>query len=176
MIFNLKDGVNPKVNLKVFLLNFLISLQLFILLQLIFIPGCPKIVAYHYYQLAAYLHVEANKLLPECQSGFREGHSTETLLLRLLSDIYEAVDSSQLTLLALFDVSAAFDTVDHKILLKRLKVSFDLSSNYLSVQSSVSAPVAWSMGTVDYHGSLPRMISSRVRCWVPFLSPGTPLR
>src|SRR6218665_2162672 len=131
MIFNLKDGVNPKVNLKVFLLNFLISLQLFILLQLIFIPGCPKIVVYHYYQLAAYLHVEANKLLPECQSGFREGHSTETLLLRLLSDIYEAVDCSQLTLLALFDVSAAFDTVDHKILLKRLNVSFGFSGTLL---------------------------------------------
>src|SRR6218665_3285507 len=56
------------------------------------------------------------------QSGFRKGHSTETPLLRLLSDVYAAIDSSQLTLLALFDVSAAFDTVDHEILLKRLNV------------------------------------------------------
>src|SRR6218665_2039973 len=39
-------------------------------------------------QLIAYL--EINKLLPVCQSGFRKGHSTETLLLRLLSDIYGA--------------------------------------------------------------------------------------
>ena len=58
-------------------------------------------------KIAVYL--ETNKLLPECQSGCRRGHSTETLLLHLLSDIYGAVDSSQLTLLALFDVSAAFD-------------------------------------------------------------------
>src|SRR6218665_1590521 len=72
-------------------------------------------------QLIAYL--EINKLLPVCQSGFRKGHSTETLLLRLLSDIYGAVDRSRLTLLALFDVSAAFDTVDHEILLKRLQLS-----------------------------------------------------
>src|SRR6218665_2905215 len=73
-----------------------------------------KIIAY---QLVPYL--EANNLIPAIQSGFRKGHSTETLLLRLLSDIYGAIDRSQLTLLALFDVSAAFDTVDHEILLER---------------------------------------------------------
>src|ERR1700733_7399435 len=50
----------------------------------------------------------------------------------LLSDIYGAVDSSQLTLLALFDVSAAFDTVDHDILLKRLQISFGISGNFLN--------------------------------------------
>ncbi|PGH38060.1 MAG: hypothetical protein CRN43_17500, partial [Candidatus Nephrothrix sp. EaCA] len=81
-------------------------------------------------QLIAYL--EINKLLPVCQSGFRKGHSTETLLLRLLSDIYGAVDRSRLTLLALFDVSAAFDTVDHEILLKRLQLSFGLSGNFIA--------------------------------------------
>src|SRR6218665_343366 len=66
-------------------------------------------------------YLETNNLLPCIQSGFRKGHSTETLLLRLLSDVYAAIDSSQLTLLVLFDVSAAFNTVDHEILLKRLK-------------------------------------------------------
>ena len=67
-------------------------------------------------QLVAYL--EEKKLLPPNQSGFRKHHSTETLLLRLLSDIYGAIDRGQLTLLALFDVSAAFDTVDHDLLLE----------------------------------------------------------
>jgi len=52
-----------------------------------------KIVAY---QLTVYL--ETNKLTSECQSGFWRGHSTETLLLHILPDIYGAVDSSQLTL------------------------------------------------------------------------------
>src|SRR6218665_580478 len=77
------------------------------------------------FQMTSYL--ETNNLLPGIQSGFRKGHSTETLLLRLLSDVYAAIDSSQLTLLALFDVSAAFDTVDHEILLNRLNVSFGFS-------------------------------------------------
>jgi len=62
---------------------------------------------------------------------FRKGHSTETLLIRLLSDIYGAIDRSQVTLLALFDLSAAFDTVDHDILLQRLSISFGLSGNIL---------------------------------------------
>src|SRR6218665_1153668 len=81
-----------------------------------------KIIAY---QLVPYL--DANNLIPAIQSGFRKGHSTETLLLRLLSDIYGAIDRSQLTLLALFDVSAAFDTVDHEILLERLQISFGVT-------------------------------------------------
>src|SRR6218665_3919741 len=64
--------------------------------------------------------LENSGLLPTYQSGFRANHSTETTLLSLLSDIYSAIDKSQLSLLALFDVSAAFDMVDHQILLERL--------------------------------------------------------
>src|ERR1043165_10206371 len=80
-------------------------------------------------QLTSYL--ETSNLLPTIQSGFRKGHSTETLLLHLLSDIYGAIDRSQLTLLALFDVSAAFDTVDHEILSERLQITFGLSGAFL---------------------------------------------
>src|SRR6218665_4120567 len=70
-----------------------------------------KIVAL---QLTTYL--EAHNLLPTIQSGFRKGYSTETLLLCLPSDVLGAVDHCQLTLLALFDISAAFDTVDHSFI------------------------------------------------------------
>src|SRR6218665_208984 len=74
------------------------------------------------------LNTENSGLLPTYQSGFRANHSTETALLSLLSDIYSAIDKSQLSLLALFDVSAAFDMVDHQILLERLKTSCGISS------------------------------------------------
>ena len=81
-------------------------------------------------QLIDYL--TANNLLPPSQSGFRKGHSTESLLLGLLADIYGAIDRSELTLLSLFDVSAAFDSVDHEILLRRLTVSFGITGTPLT--------------------------------------------
>ena len=73
-------------------------------------------------QLLPYL--EHSGLLPSHQSGYRSYHSTETALLSLLSDIYSAVDKSQVTRLALF--GSAFDMVDHEILLQRLETSCGL--------------------------------------------------
>ena len=55
--------------------------------------------------------------MPPLQSGYRQGHSTETTVLRVLSDILQAVDNGDLAALVLLDLSAAFDTVDHSILL-----------------------------------------------------------
>ena len=55
-----------------------------------------------------------NELLPRYQSAYRRHHSTETAMLRVLSD---AADANQVTLLGLLDLSAAFDCVDHQLLL-----------------------------------------------------------
>ena len=64
-------------------------------------------------QLMGYL--SSADLLPSLQSGFRQGHSTEseTAVLRVLSDILQAVDRGDTAALILLDLSAAFDTVDH---------------------------------------------------------------
>ena len=76
-------------------------------------------------------YLDANGLLPSYQSGFRKNHSTETLLIRLLFDlhVYGAMDAGQpqISLLAHFDVSSAFESVDHSILLQRLSISFGLT-------------------------------------------------
>ena len=56
------------------------------------------------------------------QSGFRPGHSTEiAAVLRVMSDLLEAVDSGDVAALVRLDLSAAFDTVDHSILCRRLQ-------------------------------------------------------
>jgi len=77
-------------------------------------------------QLIDYL--TAFNLLPDLQSAYRSHHSTETAVLKVLGDILRAVDSGDLTLLTLLDLSAAFDTVDHETLLHRLSVSYGLGA------------------------------------------------
>src|SRR6218665_69015 len=99
-------------------------------------------------------YLDSNNLLPSCQSGFRKGHSTESLLLHLLSDICGAMDKTQLTLLALFDVSAAFDSVNHNIFLRRLSITFGINELPLawitSYLSERSASVLFSFALAPY--------------------------
>jgi len=69
--------------------------------------------------------------MPPMQSAYRAGHSTETAVQKVLSDILNAVDSQETTLLGLLDMSAASDTVDFEILLRRLETSYRLDGTVL---------------------------------------------
>ena len=75
-------------------------------------------------QISVFL--EENKLLPTMQSAYQRYHSTETAVLKIASDILRAADRGDVTFLCLLDLSAAFDTVDHDILVDRLERAFGL--------------------------------------------------
>jgi Reverse transcriptase (RNA-dependent DNA polymerase) len=74
-------------------------------------------------------YLTSNDLLPPLQSGFRPDCSTETALLRMLSDILQAVNREDLAALVLLYLSVASDTVDHEILLQRLQVTYGIDDS-----------------------------------------------
>jgi hypothetical protein len=65
-------------------------------------------------------HLRVNNCLDKFQSAYRPGFSTETALLRVINDILCNVNAGNLVLLVLLDLSAAFDTINHGLLLQRL--------------------------------------------------------
>ena len=55
------------------------------------------------------------------QHGFRLGHSTVTALLEITDRLYHNIDIGDLNGVIFFDLRKAFDTIDHQIMLKKLK-------------------------------------------------------
>ncbi|KAL9961852.1 hypothetical protein ACROYT_G030880 [Oculina patagonica] len=76
-------------------------------------------------------HMTANSLFPVLQSAYRQNHSTETALLKVKNDLLLNMDKGHVTLLVMLDLSAAFDTVDHGILLHRLQSKLGLRDKAL---------------------------------------------
>ena len=73
------------------------------------------------------------------QSAYRSEHSTETALVKVMDDIYRAVDSGSAFTIVGLDISAAFDAINHRILPERLEVEFGISR----------PPIQWIAGWGD---------------------------
>ena len=61
-----------------------------------------------------------HKIYEVYQSGFRSNHSTDSALINTVNDLKMNLDKTKPSILVLLNLSAAFDTVDHPILLDRL--------------------------------------------------------
>lgn len=72
-------------------------------------------------------HLVCNNLYPVAQSAYRRNYSTETALLKVMNDILLNINKQHVTILVLLDLSAAFDIVDHSILLNRLSSKLSLN-------------------------------------------------
>jgi len=83
-------------------------------------------------------------LLPKFQSGVRKYHSTETALLKVQNDILMSMDNKKVTLLVLLDLSAAFGTIEHSILLNILQQDFGVAGTALNWVPLISF---WSQST-----------------------------
>nr|XP_054601584.1 uncharacterized protein LOC129164699 [Nothobranchius furzeri] len=93
------------------------------------------------------------------QSGFRRAHSTETALLRVSNDLLTHSDAGDGSVLVLLDLTAAFDTVDHHLLLERLRDWVGISG------SALSAPFLWPSPSLGPPPPLLPMVSHKVLCW-----------
>ncbi|CAB4024192.1 Hypothetical predicted protein [Paramuricea clavata] len=71
-------------------------------------------------------HLCTNDLNEIFQSAYKKYHSCETALVRVQNDILKAIDNNKCVILLLLYLSAAFDTVDHDILLNRLQSNFGI--------------------------------------------------
>ena len=84
-------------------------------------------------------HLQKYQLLSPTQSAYRRFHSTETMLVKVTNDILCALDRGKMMLLVALDVSSAFDTVDHQLLINRYQDYFGLSDTVLNWMSSYLA-------------------------------------
>ena len=78
-------------------------------------------------------HMLLNDLYPILQSAYRRYHSTEPALLKVTNDILLDMNSQCVSLLVLLDLSAAFDTIDHTILLKCLQTNLGIGGTAVMV-------------------------------------------
>ena len=72
-------------------------------------------------------HIKLHGYYEKLQSANRPKHSTETVLIKVFDDVLTSLDDNNAVFLSLLDLSAAFDTVDHAILIERLRRTFHIS-------------------------------------------------
>ena len=87
-------------------------------------------------------YISKNDMAERFQSAYKQHHSTETALIRVHNDISCAIEDGRSVLLLLLDLSSAFNTIDHGILLSRLTQKYGFCemvhnwfSSYLSGRS-----------------------------------------
>ena len=85
------------------------------------------------------------------QSAYKISHSTEPALLKVQNDILRAVDDNRAVILLLLDLSAAFDTVDHSILLSRLYHRFGIRGNALGLIRTLNLAICLSKLKIVSH-------------------------
>ena len=102
-------------------------------------------------------HLTDNDLYEQMQSAYLPKHSRETALLRVRNDLLCILDERKATILVLLDLSAAFHTFDHTIMLTRLKDRFGITATCLAWFESYLTNRSQS---IQMHG---RILASGVR-------------
>ena len=81
-------------------------------------------------------HIEDESMFDPYQSAYRANHSPETALLFVVNQIMMAFDNRKGTALVIIDFGSAFDTIDHAMLLRRLRLRYGLEGKALDFIAS----------------------------------------
>ncbi len=111
-------------------------------------------------QLQSFLN--SHGVLEVFQSGFKAFHSTESALLKVFNDLLLVTDSGHSAILMLLDLSAAFDTVDHGILISRIEHHVGIKGTALEWFRSYLSDRSFSVSLGDCVSS-----SASLLCGVP---------
>jgi len=84
-------------------------------------------------------HLLASLSFARLQSAYRRGHSTQTALLHVMNSVYTAADEKKAAVLVGLNLSAAFDTINHDILIRGLESQFGVDGG-ASMQLAVLVP------------------------------------
>jgi hypothetical protein len=108
-------------------------------------------------------YVDVNRLSEPRQSAYRCAHSTETVLLSFQDTICRAIDLGRAVFVVMLDLTAAFDTVDHTILLQRLILDFGIKGtvhnwfqSYLHSRTSLVSVKGASSDSVELVSGVPQ--------------------
>jgi len=112
-------------------------------------------------------HLTYNKLLNPHQSAYCRHHSTETALLYIHDHLINAIGSQKVS--CLLDISAAFDTIDHNILITRLSSWFGIHGSVLSWLKSYLSSRSLSVITISHIFILPLCVFPRGSVLGPLL-------
>ena len=110
------------------------------------------------------------------QSAYRKLHSTKTALLKIVNDMFEAVYIGRTIVLITLDSSTAFDTIDHSIVMKRLKSSLGVTGlalswlrlyltdriSFVKVGSASSSIVYYNTGVPQWSILVPLLLSLHI--------------
>ena len=100
-------------------------------------------------------HCTQHNLIPDFQSAYHKNYSTETSLLKLTNDILWGFESQNITSTVILDLSAAFDTIEHDILLSILHNNFVIQGTVLNWFKNCLQPQFYKVA-VDGKCSSPR--------------------
>lgn len=120
------------------------------------LPSISKILEKVYY-VRMIKFIESKNLLNSNQNGFRKNKSTVRAMYQLINDVCDSLNNKRATAAVFMDLSKAFDTIDHSILLEKVKyyglrgIPNDLICSYLSKRRQY---------VVDYDNETGKLVKS----------------